>query len=206
MLEVLGRTISINVRKVLWTCVETGTDFQHIPWGEGSLDIKSPEYLALNPNGMVPVLKDGVFVLWESNTICRYIAAKAGSPLLPADPQQQALVSQWMDWQLGDLNNSWRYAFLGLVRQSPKHTDPAAIAASAEAWNQQMRILDAHLAGSHGWVVGEAISLADIVLGLSAHRWLHTPIDRPQLAAVEAWYRQLSQRPGFSRWTSPSNP
>jgi glutathione S-transferase len=205
MIEVLGRSKSINVRKVLWTCVEAGLDFRHVPWGEGELDIKSPEYLALNPNGMVPVIRDGDFVLWESNAICRYLAEKAGSTLLPADSQARARVNQWMDWQLGDLNNAWRYAFMGLVRQSPAHTDPAAIAASAAAWNCQMAILDKQLETGE-WVTGSALTLADIVLGLSAHRWLHTPIERPALPAVQAWYARLAQRPGFSRWTSASVP
>ena len=205
MIEVLGRSKSINVRKVLWTCVEAGLDFRHVPWGEDGLDIKSPEYLALNPNGMVPVIRDGDFVLWESNAICRYLAEKAGSDLLPADPQARARVNQWMDWQLGDLNNAWRYAFMGLVRQSPAHTDPAAIAASAAAWNRQMAILDQQLETGE-WVTGPALTLADIVLGLSAHRWLHTPIERPALPEVEAWYARLARRPGFSRWTSASVP
>jgi glutathione S-transferase len=215
MIEVLGRTMSINVRKVLWTCVETGLDFTHIPWGEGELDIKSPEYLALNPNGMIPVIRDGDFVLWESNAICRYLADRANSMLYPADVRQRALVNQWMDWQLGDLNNAWRYAFLGLVRKSAKHTDPEAIRASADAWNRQMRILDTHLAHQLGketgagggfFVAGATMTLADIVLALSAHRWKHTPIERPHLPALEDWYAMLAQRPGFCRWTSARVP
>jgi glutathione S-transferase len=206
MIDVYGRTISINVRKVLWTCVEAGLDIHHVPWGDGDLDIKSPQYLALNPNGMIPVIKDGDFVLWESNAICRYLAEKAGSGLLPADLHQRALVNQWMDWQGGDLNNAWRYAFMGLVRKSPKHSDPEAIAASAAAWNRQMTLLDEQLQRNGGLVAGKNLTLADIVLGLSAHRWRHTPIERPHLPAVEDWYAMLAQRPGFSRWSTPSVP
>jgi glutathione S-transferase len=206
MIEVLGRPISINVRKVLWTCVEAGLEFTHVPWGDGGLDIKSPGYLALNPNGMVPVLRDGNFVLWESNAICRYLAEKTGCALVPAEPRGRALVDQWMDWQVGDLNNAWRYAFMGLVRRSPKHTDKAAIEESAAAWNRLMTILDAQLSQGTGFVVGEGMTLADIVLGLSAHRWNHTPITRPDLPAVEAWYARLAARPGFQRWTSPQVP
>src|SRR5688572_7687403 len=121
-LKILGRKSSINVRKVLWTCAELDLHFEHVE--------KDQALLARNPNAQVPVIQDGDFVLWESNAICRYLAGKQPRhTLLPEDPEARALVEQWMDWQATDLNESWRYAFLGLVRKSPKHADPALIAA-----------------------------------------------------------------------------
>ena len=91
MLEVLGRSTSINVRKVLWTCAELGLPYQHTEWGAGELSLRDPAFLALNPNALVPVVRDGDFVLRESNTICRYLAAKAGrTDLLPAEPAARA--------------------------------------------------------------------------------------------------------------------
>jgi len=102
-----------------------------------------------------------------------------------------------MDWQGGDLNNSWRYAFMGLVRKSASHQDAAAIAASAAAWNRHMAILERQLEKSGDFVAGPAFTLADIVLGLSTNRWFMTPIERPALPRVEAYYERLNERPGF---------
>ena len=198
MLHVLGRASSINVRKVLWLCHELALPHTHQAWGEGELSVQSAEFLALNPNGMVPVIRDGDFVLWESNTICRYLAtSRGGHHLLPAEPQARARVEQWMDWQATELNTAWRGAFMGLVRRSPAHADGPAIAASVSAWNRQMALLDAQLARTGAYAAGEAFTLADVGLGLSTHRWFMTPMERPRLGAVEAYYERLSARPGF---------
>ena len=117
MLKILGKASSINVRKVLWACDEVGKPFEREDWGSGHRDAAAPEFLALNPNGLVPVLIDGDLVLWESNTIIRYLAAAYGpGHLLPEAPRDRALVEKWMDWQATELNNAWRYAFQALVR------------------------------------------------------------------------------------------
>ena len=198
MLRILGKPISINVRKVLWLCEELALPYQLESWGAGYRDPNTPEFLALNPNAMVPVIVDGDAVLWESNTICRYLAARRGrDDLLPREPLARARVEQWMDWQGGDLNNSWRYAFMGLVRNSAAHQDAAAIAASAAAWNRHMAILERQLEKSGDFIAGPAFTLADIGLGLSANRWFMTPIERPALPRVEAYYDRLGERPGF---------
>ena len=200
LLQVLGRTTSINVRKVLWTCAEIGLEFEHVEWGIGGLSLQSPQFLALNPNALVPVVVDGEFVLRESNTICRYLATKhRRTDLLPEDPAGRARVEQWMDWQATELNTSYRYAFLALVRKMPGHTDAASIEASAASWNRYMTILDAALQASGPYITGDRFSLADIVLGLSTHRWFSTPIDRPALAAVTEYYERLASRPAFGR-------
>lgn len=198
MLKILGKPISINVRKVLWLCEELALPYALEPWGAGYRDPHAPEFLALNPNAMVPVIVDGDAVLWESNTICRYLAGRHGrDDLLPREPLARARVEQWMDWQGGDLNNAWRYAFMGLVRQSAAHQDAAAIAASAAAWNRHMAILERQLEKSGDFVAGPAFTLADIVLGLSTNRWFMTPIERPALPRVEAYYERLNERAGF---------
>jgi glutathione S-transferase len=198
MLEILGRSSSINVRKVLWLCAELDVPYRQEQWGTGFRSTSTPEFLMLNPNGLVPVIRDGAFVLWESNTICRYLAGKhERDDLLPRELASRAIVEQWMDWQATELNDAWRYAFMGLVRKSPKHDDPDAIAASIEQWNRRMTLLDARLEQTGAYVASGTFTLADIGIGLATHRWFATPMDRPALAAVEAYYERLSERAGF---------
>jgi glutathione S-transferase len=198
MLQILGRSTSLNVRKVLWLCEELELQYELQQWGSGYRSTDTPEFRALNPNALVPVIRDGSFVLWESNTICRYLAAMQGSTdLLPAVPAERALVEQWMDWQAGELNNSWRYAFMALVRRSPAHTDATAVAAGVSGWNEQMTLLDGQLRKTGAFVTGERFTVADVVLGLSTHRWFMTPLARPDLPAVSDYYERLSQRPAF---------
>jgi glutathione S-transferase len=198
MLQVLGRATSINVRKVLWTCAEIGLQREHVEWGTGELSLASAEFLALNPNGLVPVIRDGDFTLCESNTICRYLASKhERTDLLPASAADRAQLEQWMDWQATELNNAWRYAFMGLVRQGAQYQDASQIEASATAWNRQMRIVEARLASGGPFLLGSEFTLADVVVGLATHRWYSTPITRPDFPAVAAYYERLSLRPGF---------
>jgi glutathione S-transferase len=195
VLTVIGRASSINVRKVLWTCDEIGLANERVDAG--------PDLQALNPNALFPVIRDGDFVLWESNSICRYLARRHGrTDLLPAEPRAQAEVERWMDWQLGDLNNAWRYAFMALVRGSPAHADAAQTSASVTQWNRMMGVLDSRLAATRAYVAGDRFSLADVVLGLSVQRWCLSPIQRPALVPlvhVAAYRERLLKRPGYRR-------
>ncbi|MBC7996186.1 MAG: glutathione S-transferase [Rhizobacter sp.] len=198
MLQILGKSPSINVRKVLWLCAELKLPYEHEEWGSGFKATQAPEFLAMNPNAMVPVIRDGNFVLWESNTICRYLAAREQRhDLLPTEPQARARVEQWMDWQATELNNAWRYVFMSLVRKSPSHTDQAAVEAGIESWNHHMGILERQLARTGAYATGNSFTLADIVLGLSTHRWAAVPFAKPELPAVMAYYERLSEREGF---------
>jgi glutathione S-transferase len=206
MLKVLGYPASINVRKVLWTCDEIGLDHALEEWG-GARPMRTPEFLALNPNAQVPVIQDGDLVLWESNTICRYLAAKHGRiDLLPTEPAERAHVEQWMDWQATELNPPWRYAFYALVRRNPAYADPEKVAASIEGWNRKMTILERRLEATGAYVSGAEFSLADILIGLSTHRWRMTPMRRPDFPAVERYYDRLGARPAFARYASAAFP
>jgi glutathione S-transferase len=198
-LKVLGRASSINVRKVLWTCAELDLKFEHVE--------SDAALLTHNPNAMVPVIQDGDFVMWESNAICRYLAGKQPRPtLLPEDPRLRAQVEQWMDWQNTELNNSWRYAFLALVRRNPEYTQAREIAESLASWHRHMKMLDEHFAHGGQFIAGEFFTLADVVLGLSVHRWLVSPIERPPLDAVHGYYQRLSVRPAFRAHVDPNVP
>ena len=202
MISILGKFSSINVRKVTWTCAELGVNFEREDWGSGFKDVNLPEYLALNPNGLVPVIRDGDFVLWESNTIIRYLCNRDRSALYPGGARARARVDQWIDWQATDLNSAWRYAFQALARNSEQHRDPASIMASVAAWNRNMTILDGQLAATAAYVAGDAFSLADIPIGLSVHRWLNTPMTRPDLPAAAAYYARLWENSRFQAHTT----
>ncbi len=207
MLKILGQPTSINVRKVLWLCDELDLPCELEAWGAGYRNPDTPEFRALNPNAMVPVLIDADAVLWESNTICRYLANKHGrDDLLPREALARARVEQWMDWQGGDMNNAWRYAFMNLVRQSTAHQDPQAVEASAASWNRHMVILDAQLEKAGDFAAGPTFTLADVVLGLSVNRWFMTPIDRPALPRITAYYDRLATREGFRKYGRNGNP
>jgi glutathione S-transferase len=198
MLRILGRASSINVRKVLWTCREIGIDYSREDFGSGFAPTNTPEFLGMNPNGLVPVIEDEAGTLWESNTICRYLAAKHGrTDLLPATPRERASVEQWMDWQATDLNSSWSYAFMALVRHDPQCRDAQQIRASEVKWNAMMGILERRLASTGAFAAGSSFTLADIGLGLSVNRWLMTGIERPNSPAIAAYFERLKQRPGF---------
>lgn len=206
-LRLLGKASSINVRKVLWTCAELALPFAQEEWGSGFQDTGTPAFRALNPNAMVPVLIDGDFIVWESNAICRYLAAQYGDgELLPAAPRRRAVVEQWMDWQATELNNAWRYAFMALMRASPAHADPELIAASVDNWNRHVAILAAQLEKTGAYAAGASFTLADVVLGLSLNRWLMTPMQRPHLPAIDAYLERLMRRPGFMEYGRNGTP
>jgi glutathione S-transferase len=198
MLTVLGRAASINVRKVLWTCSELGLEPGREEWGAGELSLQSPRFLALNPNALVPVLLDGDLVLFESNTICRYLAARQGRhDLLPAEAAARARVEQWMDWQATELNNAWRYAFMARVRRSPDHADAAAIEPSVQAWNRHMAVLEGRAAPHERLCLRRLLHAGRCGAGPG-----HAPLDghangTAGTAAVARFYGALCQRPAF---------
>lgn len=205
MLRILGKSSSINVRKVLWACDELDLPFAHEQCGSRPGDLTSAGFKALNPNALVPVLCDGDFVLWESNSILRYLANRhGGGALYPHEARARARVDQWLDWQVSELNRAWSYAFQAIVRQSPTHSDPREVQASLDAWTRCMSILDERLAQTGAYVAGAEFSLADIAIGLSIDRWFETPFARPRVAAVESYCRRLAARRGFARYCTSS--
>lgn len=195
-LQVLGRITSINVRKVLWAADEMGIPFDREDWGLPIRDPNVPEFLALNPNAQVPVVIDDGFVLWESNAIITYLARKHRSGLLPADPKGQAIVEQWLYWQLGELNPTWTYAVHALLRKNPAYTDEGRTADSIAKWTAKMDILEAQLQKTGAYVCGVDFTLADIAIALSVHRWFSTPMQHKQLPGVRRYYEAMQQRRG----------
>ena len=205
MLKLLGRITSINVRKALWALDALELDYQREDWGMPLRDPKVPEFLALNPNGQVPVLIEGDFVLWESNAILIYLAERAGR-LLPAQLEERALALQWLGWQAAELNPPWGYAVNALIRHTPGYDDPAKVTESMQRWGKVMQILEAQLARGQGFVAGDDFTIADIAIGLSIHRWMSIPAEKPALPAVKAYYERLLTREVGARWMGPETP
>ena len=205
MLRILGRETSINVRKVLWLADEIALPYVREDWGKPTRDPQSPEFLALNPNGQVPVIiEDGGFVLWESSAVMRYLCDRHdGSGVWPQDVQQRAIVDQWLTWQATELNPPWGYAVYALLRNEPGFDDEAKIGESLRKWERVMRILDDRLAETGAYVAGPQFSLADIAVGLSVRRWLAIPRTLPELSAVSGYFKQLMARPAATRYLSP---
>lgn len=205
MLTVLGRVTSINVRKVLWALDELGLDYVREDWGMPLRDPRVPEFLALNPNGQVPVLVEGNFALWESNAILIYIAERAGG-LLPAQPEERALALQWLGWQATELNPPWGYALNALIRRTPGYDDPAKVVESMSKWTLKMDILEAALGRSGTGYISGDFSIADIALGLSVHRWMSIPADKKDFPAVADYYERLMSREAGAKWMGPETP
>jgi glutathione S-transferase len=197
MIKVWGRTNSINVQKVLWTLAELDLRHERADAGMTFGVVDTPAYRAMNPNGLVPTLEDDGFLLWESNVIVRYLAAKYGpGTLCPADLAERFSAERWMDWQQTALNQPISPVFLNLVRLPPEKRDMAAVArnrALAEGW---LAILDDQLAG-RDYVNGARFTMADIPVGASASRWYKLPIERKSHPHVERWLDRLKTRPGF---------
>ena len=198
MLTIYGRTNSVNVQKVLWCLAELDLPYTRIDAGLQHGKNDEPWYLALNPNGKVPLLQDGSFTLWESNTIVRYLSSKHGADsLCPAAAEERALAERWMDWQLSTLVTPVSIVFQNLIRRAAAERDTAAIELNIVEANRAMTLLDAHLE-RQPYVAGERFTMGDIPVGAVAHRWLEIPgIDRPPLVAVRAWRTRLRERSGF---------
>lgn len=207
MLRILGRVTSINVRKVLWAADELGLIYDREDWGMPIRDPKVPEFLALNPNGQVPVLIDDDFVIWESNAILVYLCERENdSALWPDDLEGRARTLQWMFWQATEINPTWGYAFHTLVRKSKGYDDPDRLEASIRDWSASMEILERQMSQGHPFVAGEEFTLADIPMGLSVHRWFSTPFEKESLPAVTAYYQRLKARDAGAAWMGEATP
>lgn len=197
MLKVWGRANSVNVQKVLWCLGELEVRFERRDVGGLYGGNREPEYLARNPTGLVPMISDDGFDLWESNAIVRYLGARYGAGTLwPEDPASRALADEWMDYQLGTVFPAFKGALLGLVRTPKVDRDPAAIAASVRATAEALTTLDGELEGRK-FVAGDALTVGDIALGPTVYRWLNLEIERPSLPNLEAWHMRLAERPAY---------
>ncbi len=195
MLALWGRISSINVRKVAWTLRELGLPHERHEAGGRFGVVDTPAYRAQNPNGLVPLLVEDDFVLWESNVIVRYLCAKhAMGTLCPAPLRERADAERWMDWQQTTMNPAGREAFIQLVRTAPDRRDERLLAQSIARTEPLFDQLDRHLA-TRPFMAGDRFTMADIPLGCEAHRWFNLPREHKPWPNVERWYRALRARP-----------
>ncbi|MBA4263812.1 MAG: glutathione S-transferase [Comamonadaceae bacterium] len=215
MLHLWGRLSSINVRKVVLCAQVLGLELPRTDAGLAYGVVDTPDYRARNPNGLVPLLMDGDFTLWESNTIVRYLCACYGAaPTLPAargslppegappclerpgaaalqlypqDLQHRFNAERWMDWQQTTLNRAGSPAFVQWIRTPAEQRDASLIAQSVAATEPLFAMLDAHLA-QHAFMVGDELSMADIPIACEVHRWWGLPQTRPAWPHLERWY------------------
>ncbi len=194
MLKIWGRLTSVNVQKVVWCADELGLSYERTDAGGSFGIVNTPAYLAKNPNGLIPVIEDDGFVLWESNAIVRYLANRYGEgSLWPLDRLVRARADQWMDWQAVSLNPALGPAFVQLFRTPPEKRDAAVIESARVQTEQRLTVLDAALAHSR-YITGDTFTMADIALACSVDRWMKMPIARAPHTHVERWFGEVSAR------------
>jgi len=198
MLTIWGRPSSFNTQKVLWLADEMGLAYRHIPAGGSFGGLDTPEFLAMNPHGRVPVIDDDGTVVWESHAILRYLAARHGNGRFwRDDPAERSRIDAWMDWSHTRLQPDFlNGVFWGFYRTPERLRDAGAVAKSVARCTADFRLLDQVL-GGRPYLGGEAISLADIPAGTALYRYFELDIERPSVPNVEAWYRRLRERPAY---------
>lgn len=194
MLRIWGRISSINVRKVVLCAQVLELDFERIDAGMSHGVVNTPDYLAKNPNGLVPLIEDGGFSLWESNAIVRYLCAREGSTLYPQNLQRRADAERWMDWQQTTLNRAGGAAFVQWIRTPEAQRDRQVIAASVAMTEPLFAQLDRHLS-RHPFMAGDTLTMADIPIACEVHRWWGLPQPRPAWPHIERWYARWLAMP-----------
>ncbi|MFG1395564.1 glutathione S-transferase [Roseixanthobacter pseudopolyaromaticivorans] len=197
MLKIWGRLNSTNVKKVVWAARELSLPYEHANAGGPFGLVNEPEYRALNPNGLVPCVEDQGLILWESNAVVRYLAARHGAGTLwPENPAVRAIGDKWMDWTSTSFAAPFRDVFWNLIRLDPEKRDMGAVEAGIVACADLLARADAALA-DHPYLSGDAFAMGDIPLGCFAYGWFEMPITRPPMPHLEAWYVRLKDRPAY---------
>lgn len=198
MLKIWGRINSVNVKKALWVSEELSLKYQRIDAGLQFGVNKTPEYLGMNPTGLVPTIDDDGFVLWESHTVVRYLAAKHSmGKLCPSDLKARADAERWMDWAF-TFQNAMRNVFWGLIRTPPEKRDPKAIEEGRKKSIELLAIPESILAGRK-YLTGNSFTMGDIPFGCELQRYMRVPIERPKLPSVDAYFERLRERPAFTK-------
>jgi glutathione S-transferase len=200
MLKVYGRKTSVNVQKVMWAVAELGPPHTRADIGGPFGGTDTPEYGALNPNRLVPVIDDEGFILWESAAIVRYLSERYGrGKLAPEGRHSYARADQWMEWAGTTLMQPIiGTCFLQMIRIPAAQRDTKAVNAAALTAGEKLAILDRHLA-DRNFIVGDQLTMADILVGSLLYRYFNLAIERPRLVNVDLYYRRLTARPAYQQ-------
>jgi glutathione S-transferase len=200
MLKIWGRKNSSNVRKALWCAEEVAVPYEAIDAGGAFGLVDGPEYRAMNPNGRIPMIEDDGLVLWESNAIVRYLAARYApdTALYPQDVVARANADKWMDWTTSSLADPFKPLFWGVVRTPAEQRDKASIEAATQVCAEILAVADKALA-EQPYLSGNAFGMGDIPLGSFIYAWFEMPIERPPLPSLQAWYERLKLRPAYRK-------
>jgi glutathione S-transferase len=193
MLKIWGRISSINVRKVVFTAQLLGIPFERIDAGGAFGIVKTAEYLARNPNALVPLIEDDGYELWESNPIVRYLATKHGK-LFPQGLRERFDIERWMDWQQTTLNLAGRDAFVQLIRTPADKRDAKVVETSIALTEPLLALLDRHLE-KRAFMCGDALTVADIPIACEVHRFWGLPLDHPPHPHLRRWYDGIAALP-----------
>ena len=202
MYKLLGRQTSGNVQKVLFMLEEMGADYKREDYGRLFENTKTPEYQAMNPTSKVPTFVDGDDVIWESNTILRYLANSAAPALTGATPAEKTEVERWMDFILAAINPGYLAAFKG-AKLAPEERAPE-YETQVKDLAAQLQIIDGHLAGKDFLALGK-LTIADIACAPILKRCLGFKIERPELPNLQRWMAAIEARPAFQSATAPAS-
>lgn len=198
MIRIYGYERSSNTQKVWWLCDELGVPFETVPKGGPHKGHKDADYLRLNPNGQIPTLEDDGFILWESNSILRYVAERyGGDRLVPADVRGRAIANKWMDWQLAALARPSSALINAVFRKRKDERNPADVKAAIDQLATMWTRLESDF-GAGPFLAGD-FSIADIALAIYAHRWYLADAEKPSFPILERWYRRCAERPAFQK-------
>jgi glutathione S-transferase len=199
MITIYGRATAWNVRKVLFFLEDAGIPYERLDYGRGFAATNTPEFLALNPNGMVPVMVDNGTVVWESHTVLRYLAAKYGpESYYPVDLKHRTVADQWLDWKIAHVSPAIRPLFFRHFLKMGEFTDREVEEGETEC-AKLFTILNDQLAKTGAYAAGRGITIADSSLGMAVHRWLNLPVKRPALPHIERYYAALSKLPSYEK-------
>lgn len=215
MLKLWGRPTSGRTQKVLWTLAEIGLEFDfmlasatmgpggHVSKGNQPFGIvNTAEYREKNPNGKVPTIDDDGFVLWESNSIVRYLAMQYAPDLLYGnDIRTFASASRWLDWENNELLPPQHEMAMHLIRLPEDQRDPQVLDHACRQFIKALGIAEAQL-GRTRHLCGEPFTYGDIALGLRVHRWKIFGLAQPPMPNLDRWYAEVTARPAFSVWTA----
>lgn len=199
MLTIHGRATSSNVQAVMWLVGELRLPYERIDRGHLHGGLEDPGFRALTPHGLVPVLEDDGQAVWESCAINRYLAARygRGTSFWPEDAGARAKTDMWAEWAKTTLCPAFTGPiFWARVRTAARDRNEAALTASIDRFETALRLLEDQL-GANAYVAGDAISLADIVVGHLLFRYFDIDIPRATFPVVRAYYDRLSARPAY---------